>query len=474
MLDADRNTIFERSGQPAPVTKATIAVGGGGPEGLVRRAAMTALTTVRGQEAPTFKALAGFVKSGEDRASAIRALQRIPVAYWPPEEARPLIVSLLRYILRIPQTERTSPAAIDAMQLADTLATLLPRDQARDVRTELGALGVRVIRLGTVLDQMLFDKDRIVVQAGKAVEVVFENNDLMPHNFVVTQPGALEAVGILAEETATQPGALERNFVPRTSKILFATRLIQPRESDKLDFNAPSKPGVYPYVCTYPGHWRRMYGALYVVEDLDDYLADPESYLARHPLPIADELLKSNRPRKEWTVDDLAPAVAQLKNGRSYANGKQMFQVGTCVACHRLNGVGEELGPDLSKLDPKMTPVDVLRNVLDPSLKIDEKYRTFAFEMNSGKVISGTILEETGETVKVIENPLVSSVPVILRKSEIATRAKSPSSIMPKGLLDKLTREEILDLLAYVIARGDAKDPLFHLGGTGHAHGAGH
>ena len=72
-------------------------------------------------------------------------------------------------------------------------------------------------------------------------------------------------------------------------------------------FTAPTKPGVYPYVCTYPGHWRRMYGALYVVDDLDEYLADPEAYLAKNPLPITDELLKFNRPRKEWKFEELAP-----------------------------------------------------------------------------------------------------------------------------------------------------------------------
>ena len=70
------------------------------------------------------------------------------------------------------------------------------------------------------------------------------------------------------------------------------------------------KPGVYPYVCTYPGHWRRMSGALYVVADLDEYLADPEGYLAKNPLPIKDELLKFNRPRKEWKYEELAPAVS--------------------------------------------------------------------------------------------------------------------------------------------------------------------
>ena len=129
-----------------------------------------------------------------------------------------------------------------------------------------------------------------------------------------------------------------------------------------------------------------MYGALYVVDDLDDYLADPEGYLAGHPLPIADELLKSTRPRKEWTFDDLAVRrSSQLGSGRSFGNGKQIFQVATCVSCHRMNGVGNEFGPDLTKLDPSRTPADMLRNILEPSAKINEKYATYLFETEIGQ-----------------------------------------------------------------------------------------
>ena len=141
-----------------------------------------------------------------------------------------------------------------------------------------------MIRLGTITDQMLFNKDRIAAQAGKPVEIVFENSDIMPHNFVVTKPGALEEVGLLGESSSTQPGALERNYVPPSDKILVASRLLAPRESQKLSFTAPTKPGVYPYVCTYPGHWRRMYGAFYVVEDIAAYLADPTGLPGRPPL----------------------------------------------------------------------------------------------------------------------------------------------------------------------------------------------
>ncbi|MEJ7640294.1 MAG: c-type cytochrome, partial [Singulisphaera sp.] len=473
VLDARRKVVFEKVKMPAPTSMTAVEVGGAGPEGVIRRAAMNALTSVRGQEGPTFKALAAFIREGVDRPTAILALRRIPVAYWPQEDSRPLLQSLIAYVRDVPARERTSGAPLDAIQLGDSLAALLPADQARAFRKELAELGVRVIRIGSVPDQMRFDLERIAVGAGKPVEILFENIDIMPHNFVVTAPGALEEVGLLAESTATRPDALERQYVPPSDKVLFASRLLQPRESQRLAFAAPTRPGVYPYVCTYPGHWRRMYGALYVVEDLGGYLENPESYLAAHPLPIRDDLLKSSRPRKEWALDDLASSVAELDHGRSFANGKQLFGVATCVSCHKMNGVGQEFGPDLAKLDLKRTPVDILKHVLEPSAEIEDKFAAYLFETESGQVVTGMVLEETPEAIKVIENPLAKAEPRLLKPSEVTARKKSPTSIMPKGLLDKLAREEILDLIAYLASRGDQDHPLVK-GGDGHHHGAGH
>ena len=460
-----------------PVSLASGREAGGESTSIIRRAAMNALTYVRGQEAPTFRALAKYVRENVDRQAAIIALQRIPTAYWPAEEARPLLENIVASIRQIPVRDRTAPAALDALQLGDALVALLPADTARTIRKELAGLGVRVIRVGTVLEQMRYDVDRIVVQAGKPVEILFENSDMMPHNFVITRPGALEEIGLLAEATATQPDAPRRQYVPASAKILLASRLLQPREVQKLSFTAPTQTGVHPYVCTYPGHWRRMYGALYVVDDLEQYLAAPESYLAAHPLTIVDPLLKSTRPRQEWTFDDLASSIAQLDAGRSYSNGKQLFQVATCVSCHRMNGAGNEFGPDLTKLDPKQAPADLLRNILEPSTKINDKYYAYLLEMESGQVLTGLIVEETPDVVKIVENPLASTEPKVLKKSEISSRKQSPASIMPKGLLDKLTREEILDLISYIAAGGDPNHPLFqgdHAGGHGHGGGGGH
>jgi putative heme-binding domain-containing protein len=438
------------------------------PERVIRRTAMAAMTSVRGKEADAFKIIARFVKDQHDRPAALQALLRIAPAHWPKEEAQALLGTLLTYIREVPTDQRTQPAVLDALQLADGIASLLPLAEAKSVRKELGELGVPMIRMGTIPDQMLFDKERIVIRAGKPVEIIFENNDLMPHNLVVIQPGSLESIGNQAEVEATQPGALERHYVPRSSNILFASRLLQPRESQRLAFVAPARPGVYPIVCTYPGHWRRMHGAMYVVDDLDDYLADAEAYLAKHPLPIADELLKYNRPRKEWKFEELAEALAQPPEGRSHSNGKQIFQIASCVACHKFNGVGVEMGPDLTKIDPKQqAPVEILRDLLDPSLRINEKYQTYVFELQSGKVITALLLEETPDAYKVIENPLLKAEPMLLKKTDVADRKKSPTSIMPKGLLDKLTREEILDLIAYVYSKGDARHRVYR---GGHHH----
>jgi putative heme-binding domain-containing protein len=472
VLDGDRKVVFQKDGLAAPDVKTAVEVGADAPERGVRRAAMAALGSVRGKEAETFAALAKFVRGDADRAAAVRALLRIPVRDWPKDEAKELAATVLAQVRKVPAAERTSPEILDEMQLADSLATLLPPDEAKQVRKELGDLGVRVLRLSTLTEQMLFDKERLVVQAGKPIEVLFENNDLMPHNFVLTQPGALEEIGLMGEAQATEPGALERHYVPNSKKILLSSRLLAPRDAQKLSFTAPAQPGIYPYVCTYPGHWRRMYGALYVVENLDDYLADPEAYLVQHPMKAADELLKNNRPRKDWTYEELAPQMEKLDSGRSFSNGKQLFTVANCVACHKLNGVGQEIGPDLTKLEPKrQAPLEVWRDVVEPSFRINEKYQSYSFELTSGKTLTGLIVEETPDVVKVLTDPQAKMPPVVLKKSDIDVRKKSPTSIMPKGLLDKLTQEEILDLIAYVAAGGDEHHKLFQ-GGHEHHHGS--
>ena len=441
---------------------------------------MLALTHVRGQEGKTFSTLSQFVKDDTDRTTAIRALQRLPRSAWPKEEAAPLLGVLIASIQKIPTAERTSPAALDSLEFADALSTLLPVDEAKKTRAILSELGVRVVKIGTIFEKMAYDKDIVVIAAGKPVEFLLENSDLMPHNFVITMPGALEEIGLLSEANAQQPGFAEKQYVPQSDKVLAKSGLLQPRDSQKVSFNAPQQPGIYPFVCTYPGHWRRMYGALYVVADLDEYLANPDAYLAANKLEAVDTLLKDRRPRTEWKLEDLSDVVASLSGDEAheehqhtapnYGNGKQLFTVANCVGCHKVDGVGREFGPDLTKLEPKWTSVDILKEILDPSAKINEKYQTNIIELGNGKVITGLVVEETPDVIKIVENPLIKTDPVVIKRGDVVERTKSKVSIMPKGLLDKLTRDEILDLIAYVNARGNKNHAAFKAAGEKHDH----
>ena len=152
--------------------------------------------------------------------------------------------------------------------------------------------------------------------------------------------------------------------------------------------------------------------------------------------------------------------------------GRALFRR-TCAACHKLEGVGNQFGPELTQLDPKWQAADLLKEMLEPSAKINEKFQTTVFQLDSGKTVSGLIVEETPTAYKVIENPLAKAEPIEIAKDEVVAQKKSPISLMPKGLLDKLTREEILDLVAYIVAKGDKSHSLYSAGG-GHHGGHGH
>lgn len=468
VLNDLKQPVWQKTAQPAPEKMVTHTIAPHDPQAQLRSAVMLALTTVRGHEKKTFETIAKRLQSPADQSAAMQAILRLPKNTWPVEQAKPLLEQTLKILKAIPVNQRTGTSGSLAMELVDSLTMLLPADQARPFRKELMDLGVRVIRIGTLLERMSYDKDVIVVQAGKPVEFIFENTDMMPHNLVISEPGTLETIGEAAEAMATSPEAASRHFVPPSDKILLASKLLQPRESQRLSFTAPKTPGVYPIVCTYPGHWRRMYAAFYVVNDLEGYQTGPDAYLASHPVTIKDAMLKDRRPRTEWKYADLEPLLVDLKSGRSFSNGKQMFKVATCQACHRLENVGNNFAPDLFQLDPKWKPADVLRHIVEPSHLINEKYQTWTFATIDGKTITAIVLEETPDNYKIIENPLVKAEPMILKKSDIEQKQKSNVSTMPKGLLDTLSRDEILDLLAYLLSQGKPDNEMFK--GDGHKH----
>ena len=107
-----------------------------------------------------------------------------------------------------------------------------------------------------------YDQVRLVVKPGETVSITLMNTDEMAHNMLITQPGQREAVVALAAAMEEQGPA--KGYVPETDKVLAAIPVLKPGEQQSMVFKAPEQEGVFPYVCTYPGHGLVMYGALYV------------------------------------------------------------------------------------------------------------------------------------------------------------------------------------------------------------------
>jgi len=117
-----------------------------------------------------------------------------------------------------------------------------------------------------VKDVMKYDKQLIRVKAGTTVQIRFQNPDFMQHNLVIIKPKTSDKVGAAADRLARDPNGAKLQYVPRMPEVLAFTPLVNPQGSYTLTFKVPAAPGDYPYVCTFPGHWRIMNGIMRVTQ----------------------------------------------------------------------------------------------------------------------------------------------------------------------------------------------------------------
>jgi azurin len=261
-------------------------------------AAIEAVSAIPGKEAEAFGLLADLVQygSGEPQAAAVRSIGRIPASKWPKDRLEPLAGAIVKLVEKTPAGERTSPAMVHTVQLGNDVGAALGGEKGAAARRSLRELAVRVVLVRTLTEQMMYDLRYFTVQAGKPVQVILDNTDNMPHNIVVTAPGAMQEIALTAGAMQASGDPAVKEFVPDSPKVLQATKLIQPGDSTKLSFTAPAKPGNYPFLCTYPGHWVKMYGVMQVVADLDAY--------DKNPTPPKDPLTRKvyESPKNESTI----------------------------------------------------------------------------------------------------------------------------------------------------------------------------
>ena len=163
---------------------------------------------------------------------------------------------------------------------------------------------------------------------------------------------------------------------------------------------------------------------------------------------------------KKWTVDELLPMVErELATPtkiaqRDLRRGERLFTQGACFKCHRFAGRGGIVGPDLTGVAGRFNAKNLLESLIEPSKVVSDQYQSTAFRMEDGKVVVGRIANAKGNRLMVMTDMLNPGRFTIIRREDIEQMRPSVVSMMPEGILDTYTEEEILDLLAYLKNRG--------------------
>jgi putative heme-binding domain-containing protein len=165
---------------------------------------------------------------------------------------------------------------------------------------------------------------------------------------------------------------------------------------------------------------------------------------------------------KQYTVDDLAPIVESgIKKNRDFDRGRILFGQAGCAACHRFGDEGASVGPDLTNLAGRFSARDVLESIIEPSKEISDQYGAIIIKKKDGDVVVGRVGNLNGDNLMVIENMFAPGDFTQVKRPDIESIEPSKVSMMPEGLLNYFKQDEILDMMAYLLSRGDRNARMF-------------
>lgn len=164
---------------------------------------------------------------------------------------------------------------------------------------------------------------------------------------------------------------------------------------------------------------------------------------------------------KEWTMAEVVPLVDNKMRGRNFEHGRAMFAAASCFSCHHFAQEGGSVGPDLTGLAGRFSARDLLESVLEPNKVISDQYAAVVIETSTGRVITGRVTNLDGDEITVNTNMLDPNATDTVKRGEIENMERSATSMMPTGLLNTLNENDLLDLMAFLLCRGDSQDPMF-------------
>lgn len=197
---------------------------------------------------------------------------------------------------------------------------------------------------------------------------------------------------------------------------------------------------------------------------IDHIAADFIKHLTKEELATLTAAITSTAPPPVAVANatfspkdyDTTLAILQRSRGaarRSPAEGALIYQ-NLCVKCHTCGQLpGKNLGPDLTTASGRFGTPELLDSIIRPGRIVSDQYQSWDARLKSGPPVTGLRAGETDTEITIASaDGTLTKIP----KSELEDLSKSPSSLMPQGLLDSLTYEQIGDLLAFIEARGEA------------------
>src|SRR6185369_9151355 len=149
------------------------------------------------------------------------------------------------------------------------------------------------------------------------------------------------------------------------------------------------------------------------------------------------------------------------KSGRNFERGRQLYGAVGCAACHRFVNEGGSVGPELTGVVGRFSVRDLLESIVQPSKIISDQYQAINIRKKDGDTITGRVGNLSGANINVVEDMFDPGRMTSIRRADIESIEPSKVSMMPEGLLNTLKEDEIQDLIAFLLSRGDALHAMY-------------
>lgn len=166
-------------------------------------------------------------------------------------------------------------------------------------------------------------------------------------------------------------------------------------------------------------------------------------------------------PPVPWTTDVAMKLFEGELEGRDFDNGKQMYAAGKCIACHRFQGSGGLCGPDLGSIGKRFSVRDIVLAICEPSHTISEQYQASIVTRKDGEAHSGRVIYRDDKEIAVAANPYDFSELTKTPIAEVASVELSHVSMMPPATIQMMSKEEVSDLMAYLLSGGNKRHKMF-------------